>query len=121
MVYRINIPENEKVITLIGSTRFKDSFENVERILTLNDKVVLSPGVYLRTDLMEFPRDTKFRLNQLLKNKISLSHAVFVINENGYWGESTASDICFSRNLEIPIYYVFDSKGKLNMNLFINN
>ena len=121
MVYRINIPENEKVITLIGSTRFKDSFENVERILTLNDKVVLSPGVYLHTDSMEFSRDTKFRLNQLLKNKISLSHAVFVINENGYWGKSTASDICFSRNLEIPIYYVFDSKGKLNMNLFINN
>ena len=36
MVYKINIPENEKVITLIGSTRFKDSFENVEIILTLS-------------------------------------------------------------------------------------
>ena len=27
----INIPEQEKVITLIGSTRFKYSFENVEK------------------------------------------------------------------------------------------
>ena len=31
MGYIINIPEHEKVITLIGSTKFKYSFENVEK------------------------------------------------------------------------------------------
>ena len=36
MAYKINIPKNEKVITLIGSTKFKDSFENVDKILTFN-------------------------------------------------------------------------------------
>ena len=50
-----------------------------------------------------------------------MSHAVFVVNENGYWGESTASNICYARNLGIPIYYVFDRKGKLNNNIFINS
>ena len=50
-----------------------------------------------------------------------MSHAVLVVNENGYWGEGTASNICYARNLNIPIYYVFDRNGRLNTNLFINN
>ena len=50
-----------------------------------------------------------------------MSQAVLVVNENNYWGEGTASNICYARNLGIPIYYVFDRKGKLNYNIFINN
>ena len=26
-----------------------------------------------------------------------MSHAVLVVNENGYWGEGTASNICYAR------------------------
>ena len=47
-----------------------------------------------------------------------MSHAVFVVNENNYWGESTAANICYARNLNIPIYYVFDKNGRLNRNIF---
>ena len=121
MGYIINIPEHEKVITLIGSTRFKYSFENVEKILTLNHKIVFKPTYFLHIENVKASDQTKFELDRLHKQKISMSHAVFVVNENNYWGESTASNICYARNLGIPIYYVFDRKGKLNYNILINN
>ena len=121
MVYKINIPENQKVITLIGSTRFKDSFENVERILTLSKKVVFKPTYFLHIDNVKTSDQTKFELDRLHKEKISMSHAVFVVNENNYWGESTAANICYARLLGVSIYYVFDRNGKLNNNLFINS
>ena len=121
MIYKINIPKNEKVITLIGSTRFKDSFENVEIILSLSNKVVFKPTYFLHIDNVKASDQTKFELDRLHKEKIAMSHAVFVVNANNYWGESTAANICYARLLGIPIYYVFDRKGKLNNNIFINN
>ena len=117
----INIPEQEKVITLIGSTKFKHSFENVEKMLTLNNKIVFKPSFFLHTDDFKACDQTKFELDKLHKEKIAMSQAVLVVNENNYWGEGTASNICYARNLGIPIYYVFDRKGKLNNNIFINS
>ena len=121
MVYKINIPENEKVITLIGSTKFIHSFENVDKILTLNHKVVFKPTYFLHIYNVKGSDQTKFELDRLHKQKISMSHAVFVVNENSYWGESTAANICYARLLGVKIYYAFDRNGKLNTNLFIND
>ena len=121
MVYKINIPKNEKVITLIGSTRFKYSFENVEKMLTLNNKIVFKPAFFLHIDSFKASDQKKFELDKLHKEKIAMSHAVLVVNENGYWGEGTASNICYARNLNLPIYYVFDRYGKLNHKIFINS
>ena len=117
----INIPEQEKIITLIGSTKFKYSFENVEKMLTLNNKIVFKPAFFLHTDNFKASDQTKFELDKLLKEKIAMSHAAFVLNENNYWGQGASSNICYARNLGIPIHYVFDRKGKLNNNIFINN
>ena len=116
----INIPEQEKVITLIGSTKFKYSFENVERMLTLNNKIVFKPAFFLHIDSFKASDQKKIELDKLHKEKIAMSQAVLVVNENNYWGEGAASNICYARNLGIPIYYVFDRKGKLNNNIFIN-
>jgi hypothetical protein len=43
---KIQLPENYNIITLCGSTRFKEEFEYINRILTINLKIVLQPGVY---------------------------------------------------------------------------
>ena len=89
-------------------------------MLTLNNKIVFKPNFFLHTDNIETSDRTKFKLDVLHKEKIAMSHAVLVVNENGYWGEGAASNICYARSLGIPIYYVFDRKGKLNNNIFIN-
>lgn len=38
--------KNYKVITLCGSTRFKDEFLNVQKDLTLKGNIVLSVGLF---------------------------------------------------------------------------
>ena len=117
----INIPEQEKVITLIGSTKFKYSFENVEKMLTLNSKIVFKPAFFLHIHSFKASDQKKFELDKLHKEKIAMSQAVLVVNENNYWGEGAAANICYARLLGIPIYYVFDRRGKLNNNIFINS
>ena len=50
-------------------------------------------------------------LDRLHKDKIEISRAVFVVDVDGYIGESTASEIKHAEDRKIPIYYY--SKGDL--------
>ena len=111
---RVNLPDECKVICLCGSTKFKKSFEKINAILTLNSKVVLAPAVWAHYDRIEISNDQKFELDKLHKQKIFLADAIFVINENGYWGNSTKSEIEYATNLNKPVFYCFDFDGFLN-------
>ena len=57
---RVNLPDECKVICLCGSTKFKQSFEKINAILTLNSKVVLGPAVWAHSDGIEISGDQKF-------------------------------------------------------------
>ena len=111
---RVNLPDGYKVICLCGSTKFKKSFERINAILTLNSKVVLAPAVWAHHDYIDISNDQKFELDKLHKQKIFLADAIFVINENGYWGNSTKSEIEYATNLNKPVFYCFDFDGFLN-------
>ena len=111
---RVNLPDQYKVICLCGSTKFKKSFERINAILTLNSKVVLAPAVWAHHDYIDISNDQKFELDKLHKQKIFLADAIFVINENGYWGNSTKSEIEYATNLNKPVFYCFDFDGFLN-------
>ena len=111
---RVNLPDQYKVICLCGSTKFKKSFERINAILTLNSKVVLAPAVWVHHDYIDISNDQKFELDKLHKQKIFLADAIFVINENGYWGDSTKSEIEYATNLNKPVFYCFDFDGFLN-------
>ena len=111
---RVNLSDEYKVICLCGSTKFKKSFEKINAILTLNSKVVLAPAVWVHHDYIDISNDQKFELDKLHKQKIFLADAIFVINENGYWGNSTKSEIEYATNLNKPVFYCFDFDGFLN-------
>ena len=90
-----------KVITLCGSTRFKDEFLKVEKKLTLKGNIVLSVGLFGHSGDDEVWENmaegtltkTKEMLDDMHKRKIDMSDEIFVINVNGYIGESTKSEI----------------------------
>lgn len=87
------------IITLCGSTRFKEEFNKVNLELTLNDYIVLSVGSFLHSDKELSDRITpevKIMLDRLHKEKIYISKSIVVINKNGYVGESTKSEIEFA-------------------------
>lgn len=93
------------VVTLCGSTRFYDEFQEANRRLTLEGKIVLTVGVYGHQG-DELSVETKEGLDELHKRKIDLSDAIFVVNPGGYVGESTKSEIKYALSQSKPVRYL---------------
>jgi len=104
-------------VTLCGSTKFKDEFEEVNRILELKDWIVLTVASYYHSEknesLRKWIEQNKAQLDSLHLAKIELSQAIVVIDVNGYVGESTQSEIQHAKDLEKPIYYWSDNSWKV--------
>ena len=90
-----------KVITLCGSTRFKDDFMREQKRLTLEGNIVISVGLFGHSgdnEVWENMDDgtltkTKEMLDDMHKRKIDMADEIFVINKGGYIGSSTRSEI----------------------------
>ena len=92
------------VITLCGSTRFKEDFMEMRKKLTLAGNIVLSVGLFGHSGDEEVWENmdegtltrTKVMLDDMHKRKIDMSDEIFVINKNGYIGDSTRSEIAYA-------------------------
>ncbi|MGW8822080.1 hypothetical protein ACWGNU_08150 [Paenibacillus lautus] len=82
-----------QVITLCGSTKFKAQFREAEASLTLSGHIVLSVGFFEQSDGIEITEEQERRLKELHFRKIDMSDEIFVIDVNGYIGESTRAEI----------------------------
>ncbi len=89
------------VITLCGSTRFKDEFIEAQKRLTLEGNIVISVGLFGHSgddevwDGMDEGTlsKTKEMLDDMHKRKIDMADSIYVINPGGYIGESTRLEI----------------------------
>ena len=89
-----------KVITLCGSTKFKEDFLREQKILTLEGNIVISVGLFGHSgDNEVWSEGTKEMLDDMHKRKIDMADEIFVINVNGYIGESTKSEIEYAKSL----------------------
>ena len=92
---------NYPVITLCGSTRFKDEFIEAQKRLTLEGNIVISVGLFGHSGDAEVWDNmdegtlskTKAMLDEMHKRKIDMADSIYVINPGGYIGESTKSEI----------------------------
>ena len=91
-----------KVITLCGSTRFKEDFERINRELTLQGNIVISVGCFGHAG-DSFTDEQKEMLDDIHKRKIDMADAIYVINKNGYIGESTKSEIKYAIEHNKPV------------------
>lgn len=83
-----------KVITLCGSTRFKEEFLDTQKKLTLEGYIVISVGLFGHSgDDEVWTEGTKEMLDDMHKRKIDMADEIFVINVDGYIGTSTRSEI----------------------------
>ena len=83
-----------KVITLCGSTRFKDAFIEAQKKLTLEGNIVISVGMFGHCgDSEVWAEGTKEMLDDMHKRKIDMADEILVINVGGYIGSSTRSEI----------------------------
>lgn len=81
------------VITLCGSTKFKDDFLREQKRLTLEGNIVISVGLFGHADNEPITVEIKAMLDDMHKRKIDMADEIFVINKNGYIGSSTRSEI----------------------------
>ncbi|MGM9713643.1 MAG: hypothetical protein ACI3Y5_05935 [Prevotella sp.] len=83
-----------KVITLCGSTRFKDEFMETQKRLSLAGNIVISVGLFGHSGDNEVWQDgVKEMLDDMHKRKIDMADGIYVINVGGYIGSSTRSEI----------------------------
>ena len=85
------------VITLCGSTRFKEQFLEAQKRLTLAGNIVISVGLFGHSgDDEVWTEGTKEMLDDMHKRKIDMADGIYVINVGGYIGSSTRSEIDYA-------------------------
>ena len=107
---------NYKVITLCGSTRFKNEFLEAQKKLTLEGNIVISVGLFGHSGDSEVwdgmdegtLSKTKEMLDDMHKRKIDMADSIFVINVGGYIGKSTRSEIEYAKEHGKEINYLCD-------------
>ena len=96
-----------KVITLCGSTKFKDDFLREQKRLTLEGNIVISVGLFGHSgDNEVWMQGTKDMLDDMHKRKIDMADEIFVINKNGDIGSSTRSEIEYAISTNKPVNYM---------------
>jgi hypothetical protein len=96
-----------KVITLCGSTRFRDAFMEAQKRLTLEGNIVISVGLFGHSgDADVWKPGVKEMLDDMHLRKIDLADEVFVINVGGYIGESTRREIAYAERTGKTIKYL---------------
>lgn len=96
-----------KVITLCGSSRFKEDFERINKELTLAGNIVISLGVWGHSG-DTFTDEQKVMLDDIHKRKIDMADAIYVINKDGYIGSSTRSEIKYAVTRGKQVIYMED-------------
>lgn len=103
-----------KVVTLCGSTRFKDEFMKAQKDLTLKGYIVISVGLFGHSGDSEVWENmdegtltkTKEMLDDMHKIKIDMADEIFVINVGGYVGDSTKSEIEYATKTGKKVNYL---------------
>ena len=102
-----------KIITLCGSTRFKNEFMEAQKRLTLEGNIVISVGLFGHAGDNEVWEGmdegtltrTKEMLDDMHKRKIDLADEICVINVGRYIGDSTRSEIEYAKRTGKSVRY----------------
>lgn len=94
------------VITLCGSTKFKDDFMRVAEDLAYKGNLVINLAAFSHSGGRIPTEEDKKMLDQIHRQKIDMSDMIMVINKDGYIGESTRSEIEYARENGKEILYM---------------
>ncbi len=105
-----DINNKYKIITLCGSIRFKNEFMKVQEKLTLEGNIVFTPNFFNSIKKEEISLETKKMLDEMHRQKIDISDEIYVINVDGYIGESTKSEIEYAKAKNKKVSYLESMK-----------
>ncbi len=94
---REHLPQGFPVITtLCGSSRFKNEFIEVQKTLGLKGEIVLTVSTLESEDNAKMTPKEKERVDNLHLKRIDLADGIFIIDVNGYMGESTKKELTYA-------------------------
>jgi len=95
-----------KIVTLCGSTRFKEEFFKVTSRLQFEErKIVLLPLEFSHYEDKKLDNKDMELLDDIHKSKIDMSDSVFIIDVKGYVGESTKKEIEYAKGKGKEVRY----------------
>ena len=94
------------IVCLTGSTKFKNAYLKAQKEFTLKGVIILSVGFFGHADGWEDVEHMKPMLDALHLRKIDLADALFVLNVDGYIGESSAREIAYAVETGKPVNYL---------------
>ena len=95
-----------EIVCICGSTRFKDEWAYWRQQFTCDGKIVLAIEIVTSKDMVTTDPELKSRLDELHKRKIDLADRVFILNVEGYIGDSTRSEIEYAERFGKPVEYL---------------
>ena len=96
-----------KVVTLCGSTKFKNEFYEVATSLSIHGYIVLMPHLFEHYYNIPIDKEQKERFDNMHRQMIDMSDCIVVINKEGYIGESTKSEIEYAKSKGKKVYYQY--------------
>lgn len=93
-------------ITLCGSTRFKKAWMEWNARLTLQGHVVYSVAMWSHDVRIEPTDEQKHLLDKVHLGKIDNSDEIFVLDVNGYIGNSTRGEIDYAKSQNKKVRYL---------------
>ena len=93
------------IITICGSSRFKNDILNIYKQLTLQNNIVFLDAIFNQNTL-NLTIEEKNIIDNNHKQQILLSDKIFVVNKGGYIGVSTMSEIEFAKEHNKEILYL---------------
>jgi len=93
---------NIKVVTICGSMKFKNKMMEIAKELELKKGYTVIQCIY-GVNSQNYDNTDKEILRKLHFKKIEISDAIYVVNVDGYIGESTKKEIEYAKSLQKEI------------------
>jgi len=87
---------SKEIICICGSTKFKDKIIQVQRELTLQGYIVIGMHLFSQDERIKLTEEQLYMLKEKHKFKIDMSEAIYVVNPDGYVGDSTKEEIMYA-------------------------
>lgn len=98
------------VATICGSTRHKQAWLDAMKLLEEEGVASFQVGSFMHADGHEISESQKIFFDALHKRKIDISDFIYVLNVDGYVGESTASEVRYAQSLGIYVRWLEPDK-----------
>lgn len=98
-----------KVITLCGSAKFRNQFEQANAYLTLQGNIVISLAFFEQSEGFELTQEQAELLGHIHFRKIDMSDEIFVIDVDGYIGSSARKEIEYASEKGKTVRYYSNS------------